>query len=60
MATETLVNKVIEQVHEHEPDETVMFPAQQQLQAQHNAAKPVMALKPVKLSFDANLECGTR
>ena len=54
MATETLVNKV-EQVHNHEPDEAVMFPAQQQLQAQHNTAKPVMALKPDKLSFDANL-----
>ena len=54
-ATETLVNKVIEQVHEHKPDEAVMFPAQQQLQPQHIAAKPVMALKPDKLSFDANL-----
>ena len=35
-ATENLVNKEIEQVHNHEPDEAVMFPAQQQLQAQHN------------------------
>ena len=49
------MNKVIEQVHNHEPDEPVMFPAQQLLQPQHNAAKPVMALKPDKLPFDANL-----
>ena len=54
-ATETLVNKVIEQVHNHEPDKAVMFPAQQVLQPQHNAAKPVMALKLDKPSFDANL-----
>ena len=54
-ATETLVNKVIEQVHDHKPDEAVMFPAQQKLQQQHNATKPVMALKPDKLSLDANL-----
>ena len=54
-ATETLVNKVIEQVHEHEPPEAVMVPAQQALQPQHTAAKPVMALKPDKLLFDATL-----
>ena len=53
--TETLVDKVIEQVHNHEPDEAVVFPAQQQLLPQQNTAKPVMALKPDKLSFDANL-----
>ena len=32
-----------------------MFPTQQALQPQHTAAKPVMALKPDKLSFDVNL-----
>ena len=36
-ATETLVDKVIEQVHNHEPDEAVVFPAQQQLQPQQNS-----------------------
>ena len=54
-ATETLVNKVIEQVHEHEPPEADMILAQQAPQAQHTASKPVMALKPDKLSFDGNL-----
>ena len=55
--TETLVDKVITQVHNHEPNEAVIFQVQQaQMQLpQHNAAKPVMALKPEKLTFNANL-----
>ena len=41
-------------MHNHEPDEAVVFPVQQML-PQQNAAKPVMALKPDRLAFDANL-----
>ena len=56
-ATETLVTKVIKQVHNHEPPEAAaaMIPAPQAPQAQGTAAKLVMALKPDRLSFDANL-----
>ena len=45
------------QVHEDEPDEADFLQAYQgqQQMPQHSAAKPVMALKPDKLSFNANL-----
>ena len=58
-ATETLVNRVIEQIHNHEPPVLAgaagMLAAQQAPPVQGNTAKPVMALKPDRLSFDANL-----
>ena len=49
--------KVMTQVHDHEPDDTDLIQAlqvDQNIQGQ-SGAKPVMALKPDKLIFDANL-----
>ena len=57
IATETLVNRVIEQIHNHDPPipgGAAGAPAPQ-AQAQATTAKPVIALKPDRLSFDANL-----
>ena len=58
-ATEALVNRVIEQIHNHEPPIPAgaagMLATQQAPPVQANTAKPVMALKPDRLSFDANL-----
>ena len=58
-ATETLANRVMEQIHNYDPlviagaaGGAGVLAGQQ---AQAPTAKPVMALKPEKLSFDSNL-----
>ena len=53
-ATEALVNRVIEKIHDHDPLIVAGAPAPH-AQGHPTAAKPVMALKPDRLSFDANL-----
>ena len=58
-ATETLANRVMEQIHNYDPP--VVAGAAEGAgtlagqQAQGPTAKPVMALKPEKLSFNSNL-----
>ena len=59
-ATETLVNRVMEQIHNYDPPVVAgaaggagMLAGQQATQGA--TAKPVMALDPERLSFDANL-----
>ena len=58
-ATETLVNRVMQGIHNYEPPVVAgaVGGASQvaPLQVYGPAAKPVMALKPEKLSFDSNL-----
>ena len=57
--TETLVDRVMEQIHNYDPPVVAGAAggagALAGQQAQGPTAKPVMALKPEKLSFDSNL-----